>query len=183
MSTSAVRQRFFCTGISGELLPRVVTSILGSGNVDSDAFDPTSSRRLRCEEHRCHRGNSSYAHNVGRSNHRFDSLQLHGDGGGRKGIACVSRANMSTAMIMREEGGSDSAERTNTRPSIHPTIESMRSAREDYGSSVTVGFVPTMGALHEGKYTQKRGGKRIDRTKMEIKFGGDSTCLVACLRP
>jgi hypothetical protein len=135
MSMSIVCQRFCRTGVA--LSPRITTPFLGS--CSSDTLDKFSTRRC-CEEHISRRrGNSSSAH-VG-AYRRFDISKTTRNGHNpRRGSFAMSTAP-------EEEAENHHP----TRPSIHPTVESIRSARKSYDTSVSVGFVPTMGALHEGK--------------------------------
>ena len=133
---SIVCQRLFYR-TRGVALSPLIDSYLGSGSLDIVNSTSPTRRFGWCEEHRCRRGHSSSAH-VG-ANHRFGILDANRNGHEHPSIS--SHAMMSTA---------SKEEHPTRRPSIHPTIESIRSVRKSYDPSVSVGFVPTMGALHEG---------------------------------
>jgi hypothetical protein len=135
MSMGTVRRRI-CTRTSRVALSHHVTSTLGNNGRFETSDATASSNRRWCEE-RCIRGKSS-----SKTPHRFYALKVNPTSG--------TYLTMSTAM--RDE--------SITRPSIHPTIESMRSVRKAYDSSVSVGFVPTMGALHEGKRKKNENRSR-----------------------
>ena len=58
--------------------------------------------------------------------------------------------NYSSTMSTQTETSSSSSNSSSSKPTIHKTIKSMRTIRKSFPPAKTIGFVPTMGALHAG---------------------------------